>query len=73
MKEAVVTICRKDPDKFEVRSKGSIGFLNLDNGFLKVNISTLEPDFYKKLYKMILKVYTWNHIKSFFNCLILLS
>ena len=45
MKEAVVTIRRKDSDKFEGRSKGSTGWFNLDNEFLKRKISTLEPDF----------------------------
>ena len=31
MKEAVVTIRRKDSDKFEGQSKGSTGWFNLDN------------------------------------------
>ena len=33
MKEAVVTICRKDLYNFEGQSKGSIGWFNLDHEF----------------------------------------
>ena len=46
MKYAVVTICRKDSDKFDGQSKGSTGSFNIDNEFLKIQISTLKPDFY---------------------------
>ena len=35
MKEAVVTICRKDSDKFEGKSKGSTGWFNTDHEFKK--------------------------------------
>ena len=35
MKEALVTICRKDSDKFESQSKGSTEWFDLDSGFLK--------------------------------------
>ena len=65
MKEAVVTVFRKDSDNVDVQSKGSTGWFNLDHEFFLINISTLEPDFYKKLYENILKVYTWNRIKPF--------
>ena len=46
MKEAVVTTRRKDSDKFEGQYKGSTGWFNLDNEFLKGKTYTLEPDFY---------------------------
>ena len=35
MKGAVVTIRRKDPDKFEGQSKGYTGWFNLDRDFFK--------------------------------------
>ena len=38
MKEALVTIQRKDSDKFEGRSKGSTGRFNVDHKFLKRKI-----------------------------------
>ena len=50
MKEAVVTICGKDLDKFEGQSIGSTSWFNLDREFLK-KFSTLEPDFYEKLFE----------------------
>ena len=64
MKEAVVTIDRKDSDKFKGQSKGSTGWFNLDHQFLRRNFSTLEPDFYKMFMRITLKVQTWNRIKS---------
>ena len=51
MKEAVVTIHRKDLYNFERHSKGSTSWYNIDNEFSKRKSSTLEPDFYKKLYE----------------------
>ena len=51
IKEAVVTICRKDSDKFEGQSKGSIGWFNFDCEFFFKNISTIEPDTYKNFYE----------------------
>ena len=66
MKEAVVTIRRKDSDKFEGRSKGSTGQVNIDHEFLKRKLSKLEPYFYKNFTKRILEVQTWNRIKRFF-------
>ena len=56
MKEAVVMIRRKDSDKFEGQSKGSTGCFNLDHDLKKIKFSTLEPEFYKKYMKSILKV-----------------
>ena len=50
-KQAVVVIYRKDSDKFEGHSKGSTGWFNLDHEFLKRKISTLEPNFYDKIYE----------------------
>ena len=35
MKEAVVTIRKKDSDKFEGQSKGSTGWFKLDHNFLR--------------------------------------
>ena len=45
-KEAVVTVRRKDSDKFESQSKGYTGWFNLDHEFLKIKVSTPELDFY---------------------------
>ena len=42
MKEAVVTVCGKDSDKFEGQSKGSTGWFNIDNNFIRRKFSTLE-------------------------------
>ena len=46
MKEAVVTIRRKDSDNFEGQYKGSTGCFNLDREFLRRNFYTHEPDLY---------------------------
>ena len=62
MKEAVVTIRRKDLNKFEGQYKGYIGGFNLDSKFLSI-ISTIYPKFYKNVLKRILKVKTRNYIK----------
>ena len=50
MNEEVVTIRRKDSDKFDGQYKESTGWFILDSKFLKIKISTIEPDFYKNLY-----------------------
>ena len=50
MKEAVVTIRRKDSDQFEGQYKGYTGWFNTDHEFSRRDFSTLEPDFYKPLY-----------------------
>ena len=67
MKEAVVTICRKDLDKFEDQSKGSTRWFNIDSELKK---STIDPEFYLKKLKGILKVKTRNCIKRFLYRLI---
>ena len=64
-KEALFKIRWNNSDKFEGQSKGSTGWFNLDHEFLKVNVSILEPDFYKNFMKSILKVYKWNSTKRF--------
>ena len=46
MKEAVVTIRRKDMGNFEGNYMGSTGWFNLNHEFLKRKFSTLGPDFY---------------------------
>ena len=51
MKETVVTIHRKDSNTFEGQSKGSTGWFYIDHEFLKIQISTLEPDLYGRLYE----------------------
>ena len=51
MKQAVVTIRIKDLDNFEEQSKRSTCWFNLDHEFLNIKFSTLEPDFYRKLYE----------------------
>ena len=65
MKEAVVTICKDYLYNFDGQSKGSTGWFNFDHEFLKRKFSTLEPEFYKKFMKRILKVNIWNHLKRF--------
>ena len=50
-KEAMIRICGKYSDKFEGHSKGSTGWFNLDNEFLKGKYSKFEPDLYEKLYE----------------------
>ena len=42
MKKAVVTILRKDLDKFEGQSKGFTGWFKLDSGFLKTRFATIH-------------------------------
>ena len=49
MKEGVVTIRRKGSYNFEGQSKGYTGWFSLDSDFLKIKLSTIEPDFYKNL------------------------
>ena len=65
MKKGVVTIRWKDLNHFEGRYKESRSWFNFDHEFLSRKISTLEPDFYKKIIKRILKVKIWTHIKRF--------
>ena len=48
MKEAVVTICRKDSNKFEGHFKVSTGLFNLDHEFLKENFLHLNLIFIRK-------------------------
>ena len=47
----MVTIRRKDLDHFQGQSTVSTGWFNLDNEWLKRNFSTLETDYYKKLFE----------------------
>ena len=47
MKEAVVKILRKYLDNSAGDSKVSTGWFNPDHEWLKINVSTPEPDFYK--------------------------
>ena len=47
----MVTICRNDFDNFQGQYTASTGLFNLDNEWLKRKFSTLEPDFYKKLFE----------------------
>ena len=51
MKEAVVTICRRNSDKFKGQYKGPTRWFNLDREFLERNFSTLEPELYKKIHE----------------------
>ena len=66
MKEAVVTICRKDSDKFEGQYKGSKIWFNLDRQFFRGKISTIEPDFYRKLYEKDIEGKYMELYKKFF-------
>ena len=43
--DPVHTIHDKDLDNFQGQYIGSIGWLNLDQEWLKINFSILEPDF----------------------------
>ena len=61
MKEAVVTICRKDLDNFEGRSKGSTGWFKLDSEFF-FNLQFIHNSI-KNFLKSILRVKTRNCIK----------
>ena len=65
MKEAVVTIHRKDLDNFEGHYKGTTGWFNRDHELKNKEFSTIEPDFYNFFMKRILEVKIWNHIKRF--------
>ena len=47
MKEAVITICRKDLDKFEGQSKVSTGWFKLDSELKKTKKSTIHSELYK--------------------------
>ena len=53
MEDPVHMIRAKDLDKFQGQSIGSTGWFKLDQGWLKIKFSTLEPDFYKKGLKNI--------------------
>ena len=66
MKEAVVTTCRKDSDKFEGQSKGSTVWFNINSEFKKRKCSTLEPDLYKKLYEKDIEGQYMELYKTFF-------
>ena len=46
MEDPVVKIRREDLDNFEGQSTGSTGWFNIDHDGLKINVYTLEPDFY---------------------------
>ena len=73
MKEAVVTIRRKDSDNFESQSKGSTGWFNPDSDCFKENFLQLNQTYINAFIKRILKVKTWNRIKRFLYRLILLN
>ena len=51
MEEPVHTIHRKCWDNFQGQYTGSTGWINLDHEWLKIKFSTLEPDFYKRLFE----------------------
>ena len=65
MKEAVIVIYRKGSYKFQGQSKGSTGWFNLDNEFLKQKCYTLELDFYKKLYEKDIEGQNMEPYKTF--------
>ena len=56
IKDAVVTIHRKDSNNFEGQSKGSTGWFNLDHEFFKESFLRLNRTSVKKIMKSILKV-----------------
>ena len=64
-------IPRKDLDKFQGQSTGSIGWLNLDHEWSNF-FSIIEPDFYNFVLKRILKVKISKHTKHLYYHLILL-
>ena len=65
MKEAVVTIRRKDLDNFECQSKGSTYWFNRDHEFLKRNCFTLERDFYRGKYEKYIEGQDMEPYKTF--------
>ena len=69
----VVKIRRNNSDNFKGHSAGSTGWFNLDCEWLKETFYTLEPDFYKKLLKSILKVNILKHIKLLYYLWIILN
>ena len=52
IKDPVVTIRRKDLDNFQGQSTRSTRWFNIDREWLKEKNSTLEPNFYIKLFWM---------------------
>ena len=46
MEEPMHTIRRKDLDKFQWQSTASTGWFNIDHGWLKIKVYTLELYFY---------------------------
>ena len=55
MEEPVVIISRQDLDNFRGKSTASTGWYNPGHEWLNRKISTLEPDFYEKLFENIIE------------------
>ena len=72
MKESVVTIRRKDLDKFQGQSKGYTVWFNPDHELLK-KFSLLKPEFYKNCYEKNIEDLDIKPYTMFLNRLILLS
>ena len=51
MEEPVHAIYRKGLDKFQWHSTGWTGWFKLNNENLKRKFSTLEPNFYKRIFE----------------------
>ena len=62
MEYPVVTICRKGLDNFQGYYIASTDWFNLNREWLKMNVSTLEPDLYKNFLTIIFKVKILKHI-----------
>ena len=55
MEDTVVIISRQDLDNFRGKSTASTGWYNPGHEWLNRKISTLEPDFYEKLFESIIE------------------
>ena len=65
MEEVVVLIRGNDLDKFQGQYAGSTGWLNIDHEWSKINVSIIEPDFYKRLFRNNIEGKDINTYKNF--------
>ena len=70
MKQKVNTVFWKILNRFEGQSTGSKGWFKLDIKFFKTTFSKNNSEFYKALFKIILKINKWKCIKRVFYHLI---
>ena len=65
MEYPVQTIRRRDLDEFQGQYAGSTSWLNIDHEWSKINVSILEPDFYKRLFRNNIEGKDINTYKNF--------